>query len=395
MVAAFRVKIITKVVTNITPMPDENISVSDSMATLKRESVCDYNILIVHLATLSKYDTLGLNKDDFSEFLSKPSVILCISDAEDLPKDYSQYAWLPGKQGFEVINRIGESLKPTENSGRYIKLFNAYNWTWWCSFSIVPAKSPSYISIANNITGQSVALIAGIGEGKVILIPIPKIDTGDSKKYSEFFRLLIDLSKEEIEELTEKEREEPDWVEKYIVPEELKLRDKIRQLQKQYETLTEAHKLFYEMGKALTRTVNFVLSRMGFNSEIKEDEGIHDIEICESDCDFVVEVTSSEENWININKTRQLVDWCHRFEQEKGKKPKGVLIANPYCDYPATERDESFTPAALKHGEGENLCLMTTVQLYNIFCKFLEGEINKDKIKKLLLSTKGLLEFEG
>lgn len=391
---AFRVKIITRVVSNITFKPDENISVSDSMDILNRESVCDYNILIVDLPSLYTYETLHLNKDDFSEFLDKPCVILCISDAEDLPKQYNQYAWLPGKQGFEVINKTGESLKPTENSGRYIKLFNAYNWKWLCRFSIVPSKSPSYVSIANNITGQSVALMAGIGEGKVILIPIPKIDTRDSKKYSEFLRLLIDLSKEEIEELIEKKREEPDWVEKYVVPEELKLRDKISELQEQYQTLTEAHKLFYEMSKTLTKTVAFVLSSMDFNSKMKEDEGIHDIEICESDCDFV-EVASSEKDWINITKTRQLLDWCRRYEQERGKKPKGVLIANPYCNYPLSERDEPFTPAALKHAEAEDFCLITSEQLYSIFCKFLKDEIDKDKIKKLLLSTKGLLSFEG
>ncbi|MCK4368555.1 MAG: hypothetical protein KAV68_02650 [Dehalococcoidales bacterium] len=390
---AFRVKIITKMESNIPLRPDENISVSDNIDILNRESVCDYNILIVNLPTLYTYESLHLDKDDFSEFLDKPSVILCISDKEDLPEKYSQYAWLPGKQGFKVINKTGESLKPTENSGRYIKLFNAYNWKWLCSFSIVPSQSPSYVSIANNITGQNVALMAGIGEGKVILIPIPKIDIKDPKKYSAFLRLLVDLCKEEIEELAEKESEEPDWVEKYVVPEELKLRDKISELQEQYQTLTEAHKLFYEMSKTLTKTVTFVLSSMGFNSEMKEYEGIHDVEICESDCDFVVEVTSSGKDWINITKTRQLLDWCRRYEQERGKKPKGVLIANPYCNYPLSERDEPFTPAALKHAEAEDFCLITSEQLYNIFCKFLKDEIDKDKIKELLLSTKGLLSF--
>jgi hypothetical protein len=391
----FRIKIITKMASKMTLKPDENISVSDGASILESESVCDYNILIVDLSTLYAFETHGLNKDEFSEFLSKPSVILCISDKEDLPKDFSQYAWLPGNKGFEVINKTGKSVKPTENSGRYIKLFNAYSWIWPCSFIIVPSKSPPYVSIANNITGQSVALMANVGKGKVILIPIPKIDTKAPQEYSEFLRLLIDLSKEEIEELSEREREEPDWIDKYVVSEELKLRDKISELQGQYQTLTEAHKLFYEMSKTLTKIVTFVLSSMGFNAKMKEDEGIHDIEVCESDCDFVIEVTSSEKDWINIAKTRQLLDWCRRYEQERGKKPKGVLIANPYSNYPLSERDEPFTPAALKHAEAEDFCLITSEQLYNIFCKFLKDEIDKDKIKRLFLSTKGLLSFGG
>ena len=81
--------------------------------------------------------------------------------------------------------------------------------------------------------------------------------------------------------------------------------------------------------------------------------------------------------------------------KKQGKKPKGVLVANPYCNYPLPDRDEPFTSAALKQGEDEGLCLMTAVQLYNIFCKFLDGEVDKEQLKELLLSAKGLLEFEG
>lgn len=118
-------------------------------------------------------------------------------------------------------------------------------------------------------------------------------------------------------------------------------------------------------------------------------------EICEDDLDIIIEVTSCENNWISINKTRQLLDWCRRFERERNNKPKGILIVNHYCEYPPPERDEPFTRAALKQGEAEGFCLMTTVQLYHIFGKFLKEEIDKDKIKRLLLDTKGLLKIEG
>ena len=401
----FRIKIITYGIASSTePREDEFISIDDSISVFKGESVCDYNIFIVHLDAVYGHHVMELNINEFDEFLGKPSIILCISAEERLymPKQpspqkwvptFSNYSWLPSKVKFKVINKRGKSLKPTKDSGRFSKLFNEYDWDWQCSFSIIRSTPPSYVSIANNISGQSVALKADIKEGKVIIIPIPQIDIYDSKQYPTFLRLLIDLSREEIEELTEREREEPDWVEKYVISDELELRDKIDKLHKRYKILKEAHKLFYETGKALTRTVNFVLSEMDFAAKMKEDEGTHDIEICEDDCNLVVEVTSSEENWINIKKTRQLLHWCRGFKQERGQAPKGILIANHYCNYPPPERDEPFTVPAVKHAESENFCLMTSEQLYNIFCKFAKGKMDKDKIKQLLLDTKGLLKI--
>ena len=145
----------------------------------------------------------------------------------------------------------------------------------------------------------------------------------------------------------------------------------------------------------MTQAVHLAFNGIGFNSEVKERQGTHDIEVNEEDMNLVVEVTSSDEDWINIRKTRQLLDWCRRYEREQGKKPKGILIANAYCSLPLPERDEPFTTAALKQGEAEGFCLMTTEQLYKIFCKFLKDEIDKDNIKELLLETKGLLKFEG
>lgn len=395
----FRVKIIDSATGDITSSSEEDISIIGGVGVLLEESICDYNILIINLDDIYGYyiSQAFSIKEDFVDFLRKPSVILCISGREMHLKaePKSNYDWIPSREHFLVTNKAGKSLVPTDESGRFKEIFISYNWEWKCSFKLsLPAVSP-YVSIANNISDQSVALKTNFDEGKIFIIPRPEIDTKDSKAYAEFIRVLIDLCKEEIKELAAREKEEPDWVEEYVVPDELKLRDKINELQQQYQTLTEAHKLFYEMGKPLTKTVSFVLSRMGFNSELKEEEGAHDIEISEEDMILVVEVTSSQDNWINISKTRQLLDWCRRFEREHTNKPKGILIVNHYCGYPPPKRDEPFTRPALKQGEDEGFCLMTTVQLYHIFEKFLKEEIGRDKIKRLFLDTKGLLKLEG
>lgn len=401
----YRVKIITGLISNIQKNPDEIVSISDDIQVLRGESVCDYNILIVDLRAIRGSQMMNLNHQDFRDFLNKPSVILCIADEESTYEHYSlgskwtpkfsNYDWLPNKDEFKIKNRKGESLKTTVHSGRFNGLFVDYDWQWQCTFSPLNEDTSSYVSIADNITGQNIALRMDIREGIIIIIPKPKIPDYDTKGYSAFLRTLIELNKKEVEVLTEREKEEPDWVEKHVVPEELELRERINKLQQQYQILTDAHKLLYEADEALTQAVHLALNGMGFNSEMKEKEGTHDIEVNEEDMNLVFEVTSSDEDWINIRKTRQLLDWCRRYEREQGKKPKGILIANAYCSLPLPERDEPFTTAALKQGEAEGFCLMTTEQLYKIFCKFLKDEVDKDNIKELLLETKGLLKFEG
>ncbi len=395
----FRVKIIDSATEDIASSSEEDISIDRDVGVLLKESICDYNILIINLDDIYGYyiSNAFFTKGDFVDFLRKPSVILCISGREKhlAAEPISNYDWIPGREHFLVTNKTGKSLAPTDESGRFKEIFISYNWEWKCSFNLsLPVVSP-YVSIANNISDQSVALKTNFDKGKVFIIPRPEIDTENSKAYAEFIRVMIDLCKEEIEELAAREKEEPDWVEKYVIVEELELRDEIQKLQSEYQTLLKAHRLFYEMGEALTETVSFVLSAIGFNTQNKENLGTHDIEICEDDLDIIIEVTSCEDNWININKTRQLLDWCRRFERERGSKPKGLLIANHYCNHPPPERDEPFTLPALKQGEAEGFCLMTTEQLYKIFCKFFKDEMNKNEIKKLLSETTGLLKFEG
>lgn len=400
---SFRAKIISSDYPSIEPKQNESISRFVSPIIFTKESICDYNILIIRLEDVNDYYAAKtFNQEELNEFFSKPSIIICLSDEEHIykqpflvglePEAVSNYDWLPEIKDLKIVSKKGESLESTSEAGRFGNLFNTYQWQWKCSFSKLP---PKYRPIAYNISGQSVALRADIGEGRVYIIPTPDININDHNKFSTFFRLLIDVCEEEIEELARRERKPPDWIRDHIDPLEFQLLDNAKAAYDQFHTLYEARGLLYEMSTRLTRIVYFVISKMGFNAEMKEKEGIQDIEICEDDFNLVIEVTSSEENWINIYKTRQLSDWCERFESEKGEKPKGILIANPYCDYPPTERGEPFTLDALKHAEGKGFCLMTTVDLYKMFCELLKGEIGKEEIKKLLLETVGLLKLEG
>lgn len=365
--ANFSIKIISYGVASSTkPNKDETISVSSSLGIFSTESICDYNILIVRLENVSSYnDVIQIHKDELDEFFCKPSVIVCFSDRENLykesswlpveqqlwlppPKTAKNYDWIPNGEDLGIVSKRGRSLEPTGNVGRLSNLFNTYNWEYKCSFNKIPSN---YIPLACNISGQIVALRADIGEGRVFIIPTPDINISDVAAYPTFLRMLIDICREEIQELAERERAEPNWVQGQVDPLEPKLFNDMIPIYERYQTLRQTRKLLYETGTRLTSVVHFVLNEMGFNAELRENEGIQDIEICEDDFNSIIEVTSSEEDWINIRKTRQLLDWCQRFEREQNKKPKGILIANHFCNHTPAERDEPFTKGALKQGE--------------------------------------------
>jgi len=402
----FGIKIICRSSPNILPNQDENISTSNSPIIFVEESICAYNILIVHQEDVNSYDNVRhLEKEEIYEFFSKPSIIACLSDkeisyqgpyvlkdTEVIQYSTTNYDWLPDIQGLVIVNKRGKGLITTSDTGKFNNLFNSYNWEWKCSYSKLP---PKYKPIAYNLSNIPVALKEDIGEGRVYIIPTPDVSIYDYNKYPAFLRQLIDVCEEEIEELERTEIKEPDWVEQYVDPLELKLLGDWTPFYQRYTTLRGARKLFYETGIGLTRIVQFVISAIGFNAEIKEQEAIQDIEIDEDDFYAVIEVTSSKEHWIDISKTRQLLDWCRKCEQRQNKKPKGILISNSYCSLSPEDRDVPFTPKAIEQGEDEGFCLITTVQLYEIFCKFLKGVINKEQIKKLFLDTKGLLNLEG
>jgi len=357
-----------------------------------------YDILIFDLHTIDFNDVhLYLSKIDFYKFLEKPRVIICISSKNETYQNVSKYSWIPGISDLVIKKGKTTYLSITKEGDKYRALFHKYQWTWDCVFDVVSSLTTQYITIAKNFKDQSVALKARIGNGVVFIIPKPEFKTKITnqliEKYIILFRDIIDICKNEIKELSISNRPEPEWVEKHVAIDEIQLKQQINELSEKYRVLIEAHKLFYEMSKELTRTVSFILRQMGFTTNIRENEGVQDIEICEEECNFVIEVTSSEDDWINIVKTRQLADWCSRFEKERGNKPKGILIANPYSNYPPPERDESFTAGALKHAENESFCLLTTIQLYDIYHDYINGKLNKEKITHILLSINGKLTY--
>jgi hypothetical protein len=233
-----------------------------------------------------------------------------------------------------IINKKGETLVPTENAGAFQNLFDAFEWEWECYFQLSPASH--YFVLAKSIKGLPVALKAKINFGEFFVIPPPK--SNGYETYPLFLRQLIDICKREYMHLKVEESAPPPWVEKYKHPLELKTYKDLLPIYQKYLALCEAKKLLYATGDTLKEIVRDVLNKMGLNVVTPKDVGIHDLE-WKSDVYFVIEVTSSRSDWISLEKVRQVCDWRDRAKKKQKRAVKGILFANPHCQYPPPERD--------------------------------------------------------
>lgn len=118
---------------------------------------------------------------------------------------------------------------------------------------------------------------------------------------------------------------------------------------------------------------------------ILKDTGGKTILVCEAKG---LKGSASEADATQLNK------WCDRVYEEEMHETKGLLIANAWRVTDPKERDEPpFPDQMLPYCNKRGFCLMTTVQLFNIWCKFKRGEL-KENILKKIMDTNGK-QLEG
>lgn len=84
----------------------------------------------------------------------------------------------------------------------------------------------------------------------------------------------------------------------------------------------------------------------------------------------------------------QLEKWRTRVFEVEEHEPKGLLIVNAWREKEPKDRNEdAFPDQMLDYCKNKGFCLMTTVQLYNIWCafkrvEFKDGQELLDKIMK-------------
>jgi len=148
--------------------------------------------------------------------------------------------------------------------------------------------------------------------------------------------------------------------------------------------------LFASYGDSLEVEVRRVFEELGFTvMEVLPDRD--DLILQYNDRIAVVEIKGVLRKSAAERHAAQLEKWVSSYFSDKGIRPKGILVANPYCEVPLIDRKEDAFPSQMRpYSEAREHCLITGLQLLCLYLDCKEDEEKKARMIHLLFNTKGV-----
>ena len=196
----------------------------------------------------------------------------------------------------------------------------------------------------------------------------------------------------------------PEFSKKYLLPNEenmidnielewvklKELQDDIEKKEVQLKKIQEEKVIFTGSGTILEKLIVEELKEIGFQI-LKYDENgkEQDIAIEYNSKIAVVEVKGVDGSATEKH-TSQTVKWKSIYHIEHNVLPKGFLIVNAFKDRELEKRQDYFPNQMLKYATQQEICLLTTLQLFNIKCYLKSNPDKKDEIINELYNTVGI-----
>ena len=206
----------------------------------------------------------------------------------------------------------------------------------------------------------------------------------------------------------------PDWAIKFSVPRLDKIESKLQKIEnkinalnkerseyeKQKTELESYRELLYETGIPLQEIVRKVFTKLGYPPKPPKFGEEYIIEF--NNTIGIIECKGVTKS-ISRRDFRQLLDYVKDYETEpdlSNIKVKGILIANAWRNLKPEDRetkDRTIFPAGgggvIEIAKKHHMALLNTIDLFNIFCKFLDGTIEAKKILETIFKTEGIVKF--
>lgn len=315
-------------------------------------------------------DDLEEKNEEIKTFISEGGIVCTFLMGQRL----NNYKWYP--YSFNIVSKTGEEIIPQDTA--FKKIFKKYDFNWFAHFKYIEDDD---IVLAENLFNFPVSLIREKRKGKIIFFPM----YGFSKDVSKLLlRDVIEVIKSEYLVKRGARSISPTWLEKYLLPNEKDIKLEIENKQKVVVEYNTIRQILYETGDALVDSVRFLFEKFGFKAIDKEKEGAQDIELKHGDFFAYLEVKGKKKD-ANQKDYRQLLDWVVSAESDNGSlEIKPIFVVNHYRDKDIKERGAPFTDGALKRGEKNDFCFITTVTLFEMYKKFLGKELDIEGIKEIL-----------
>lgn len=372
---------------------------------LESLSFHDYHIVFINWPDKYPYPS----NQEFFEYISGGGIVILFLGPS------KSYPWRNSTKFLAVSTTSGgETIVP--NPKHWLKnIFKKYRFVWHCflkpgetlqnqqnlivltqlmrsNFQLESLENNAVFEIAGTtISGKCVSSVINYGNGKLILLPLVALSETEN-----LIRDLLDgiknnyFKKKEIAELR------PTWIENWNFEPELKLKNDIDNITKKFKEISQeleyyklTKKILYVYGKDLSYSIYSVFKQMGFDTNLKENEGRQDIEIKFNSFFAIIEAKGLK-GYANNNALRQLLDY-YVTASENNPDVKGVFIVNHFRDKNPLERGQPFSEAALKLAKNNEFCLLTTIDLFKLYNLFLKNEMQTAQIIDIIKNTKGLV----
>lgn len=297
---------------------------------------------------------------------------------------------LTGKSIDLKNKKIGESLKKYTDYFEYRTVYENIN--------------EESILMTIKDTKKVVSYYEKIGNGLLIFLPDLCFNRVDYKKESS-------LEKKYYNDLTklndiflENKFALPLYSEKYMLPNEeimindieknkIKLNKLVEEIEKKENVLLNLQKekvLFTGSGTSLEKNSVKQFKEIGFSIEKYDPDSVdEDIVIKYKEKIAVVEVKGVSGSATEKH-TSQIVKWKSEYHIENDILPKGILLVNAFNERNLENRQEYFPAQMLKYATHQEICLLTTIQLYNMK-EYLKNNPNeRERIINEIFSTNGL-----
>lgn len=233
--------------------------------------------------------------------------------------------------------------------------------------------------------------------GNLILLPIRK--TYDT---SPLIEILLQRGKEF------EETPIPTWLNKIDVPGEVSIRDnlateeqrletlegKIRKLQASLMELRKYKRLLYSTGQELQDICKSTLEEIGANTKPSDVTDEFMIEI--NGQEALIEVKGNTKSITKDDLSQLIADLAQQIRvSESPNIIRGILVGNAWRELPLDERStkDIFTRHVVKYAEAQNIGLLSTIELFNAYCGFLEEPEKGPKILDKIINSKGIIKF--
>lgn len=380
------------------------------------------------VAQLTKYSSKQIKEDferrakEIKEMLESGKNILLISPIDDYRSRYTGRQEINGTgRSSKTINIVDYihtkeilpiKVETTKATGKAIemvdkkmkKLFDKYqdNLVYY-SFTEDDKCKNKLIKI--KATSKIVAWYENIGKGIALFFPDQDFsmleENAASRKEKEFlndiYNFMYELNETKTSTL-------PEWTKSYRTDEE---KNKIKDIKKneneiiklekkntkdlsQLSSLEDEKRIFTTDSTELENIVKNIFIGIGLQV-IKAGGNEEDLVLTDGTNHLVLEVKGTDGSATEKH-TSQTVKWRENYFIDTDIKAKGVLVVNAFKSKELDKRQETFPNQLLKSAEHQDLCLMSSIQLYNIYKEYMNGNLNKEDIVNSIINQKGIYD---